>query len=131
MYRVGIRNAFEARHFLVGDFEEKTIPHSHRYVVDLTLSVESLDKNGFSVDIALLEKVLESILRELDNVLLNDLPFFKERQASVENSAFFIHHLVFARLAENGFDRETVSAGEVKIWESDSAWASYMHRGDE
>ena len=104
------------------------IPYSHRYVVDLTLSAETFDKNGFSVDIALLEEVLESILRELDSVLLNELPFFKDRQASVENTAFFVHDLVFARLAEKGFNRVAIGASEVKIWESDSAWASYVQK---
>ena len=128
MYRVGIQKEFQARHFLVGDFAEETIPHSHRYIVDLAITTGRLDEHGFSVDIALLEEVTDVVLSELDDVLLNELPFFENRQASVENCAHFIHDVIFARLVERDFNAATITRSEVKIWESETAWASYVDR---
>ena len=126
MYRVGVCNTFLARHFLIGDFGEESVPHTHEYTVELSMTTEGLDENGFSVDIALLEEVVEAVVRELDNVLLNELSFFEGRQPSVENCAWFIHDTVFARLREEGFTIDGIVASELRIWESKTAWASYF-----
>ena len=127
MYRVGVKGKFQARHFLVGDFGDETKPHTHTYTVNWTLKTRDLDENGFSLDIALLEETLEIVLRDLDERLLNDLDFFHHRQPSVENTANFLHQSLFGILAEHDFPAERILKSEVQIWESDTAWASYVH----
>jgi 6-pyruvoyltetrahydropterin/6-carboxytetrahydropterin synthase len=126
MYRVGITRKFTARHFLIGDFGDETVPHSHEYSVDWILSVKQLDENGFSVDISLLEDVLEKILTEIDNKLLNEMPYFRSRQPSVENSASFIYESLFSELERHGFQTGNLIKTEVKVWESETAWASFV-----
>lgn len=128
MYRVGVKGSFQARHFLTGDFGDETTPHTHEYTVDWMLATQELDENGFSLDISILEEVLEIVLRDLDERLLNDLEYFEFRQVSVENTAAFLNEMLFGILEEREFPIARVVEREIKIWESDTAWASYVER---
>lgn len=125
MFQAGVKKPFIARHFLRGDFDEETVPHSHEYLVYWRVATEHLDENGFSVDIALMEELLEGLLTEHAEKLLNDIPFFHNRQASVENTALYLHQKLFEGLKEHGVDPKSFIETEVTIWESEEAWASY------
>jgi 6-pyruvoyltetrahydropterin/6-carboxytetrahydropterin synthase len=125
MFRTGVERVFTARHALRGDFGEESLPHTHPYRVEWICRTPTLDSNGFSVDIALLESILESVLKDLDDRLLNDLPFFEDRQPSLENLAVYLHRELGNGFVRAGGTLEPVPAMEVKIWESESAWASY------
>jgi len=126
MYRTGIKDTFRAYHKLIGDFGDETIPHEHTYEVEWIVSVGEVDENGFGVDIDLMTETLSAVLSGVDGVFLNDLPYFADRQPSVENSACYILETLFRTLSESGFDPETVAESEIKIWESETAWASYV-----
>jgi len=125
MYRAGIKRPFKASHFLVGDLDDETRPHEHTYTADWIVEVEGLDESGFSVDIALMEELLEEATTSVEGVLLNDLPFFENRQSSVENTAEYLSRELFGKLAERGASLQRIRSSEMRIWESDSAWASY------
>jgi 6-pyruvoyltetrahydropterin/6-carboxytetrahydropterin synthase len=125
MYQVGIKNRFQARHFLRGDFAEESQPHGHDYELEWVCRTESLDENGFSVDIALLEELLEAEAQAVRGRLLNDLEFFRDRQPSVENMARFFHQRLFEALRGRGYDVARIVHAELRIWESPQAWASY------
>ena len=147
MYQVGIKNRFRASHFLIGDFAEEASPHEHEYVVEWICATHILDENGFSVDIAVMEEELQNLVDQIrgkllndlefapdliDQVqirgkLLNDLEFFKDRQVSVENMAHFIHTALVQALERRSFALESVVEFQVKIWESETAWAAYIH----
>ena len=125
MFQAGIKKTFNIRHFLIGDFDEETVPHTHVYAVEWRVGTLGLDENGFSVNIALMEELLEKLLRQLDDTLLNDLDFFENKQVSVENTALFIYRHLFEGLRQNNVDPAEFSGMEIKIWESDEAWAAY------
>ena len=127
MYQVGIKNKFRARHFLVGDFAEETHPHEHEYVVEWICVTNVLDENGFAVDIAVMEEELQNQIGEIEGKLLNDLEFFKDRQVSVENMAHYIHTALVKKLSRRSFSLESIVEFQVKIWESETAWAAYIH----
>lgn len=122
MFHTGVRQRLTARHFLVGDFGNETVPHSHPYDVEWVLAVRSLDENGFGVDIALMERVLAEVLSSVDNVLLNDLPDFSDRQPSLENLAVFLEGRLRAAM---GIEDRRIVNSSVQIWESDTAWATF------
>ena len=124
MFRTGVRGNLNAYHALVGDFAEETTPHTHPYLVEWTVFSERLDENGFAADIAAMEAVMREQLSEIDGVYLNDLPFFAERQSSLENLCVFLHGRLGGAL-EKRTGRPPAERMEVKIWESDTAWASY------
>jgi 6-pyruvoyltetrahydropterin/6-carboxytetrahydropterin synthase len=124
MFATGVRRKLNARHFLNGDFGDESVPHSHPYDVELICRSRTLDENGFSTDIAAMESALEEVVAEIDDVLLNDLPFFATKQASLENLCIYLASSLRAALGSPGGEpRESL---EIRIWESESAWASYL-----
>jgi 6-pyruvoyl-tetrahydropterin synthase len=127
MYQVGIKNKFRATHFLHGDFAEEALPHEHEYIVEWICSTNVLDENGFSVDIAVMEEELQSLIDRIQGKSLNDLEFFKDRQVSVENLAHYIHTDLVEGLKKQNFSLKTVCEFQIKIWESETAWAAYIH----
>jgi 6-pyruvoyl-tetrahydropterin synthase len=127
MYQVGIKNKFRATHFLLGDFAEETLPHEHEYLVEWICSTNVLDENGFSVDIAVMEEELQRLIDRIQGRSLNDLEFFKDRQVSVENLAHYIHTELVDGLTKQNFSLESVFEFQIKIWESETAWAAYIH----
>jgi 6-pyruvoyltetrahydropterin/6-carboxytetrahydropterin synthase len=126
LFQVGIKHGFRAGHFLRGDFGDETQPHEHDYVLEWICSTMALDENGFSVDIALMEELLASTLESIQGKLLNDLDFFRDRQPSVENMARFVHRRLFDALEGRGYPLSTIPKSEIRIWESETAWASYV-----
>lgn len=127
MYRTGIMTPCRTRHRLVGDFKpEEIVPHEHAYIVEWICTVSELDGNGFGVDIDLLTAKLDKVMQGIDGVLLNDLPFFRERQSSIENTALFIAESLFRELTSEGYPMSNMREWEVRVWESDTAWASFV-----
>ena len=122
MYRTGVIRSLTARHSLRGDFGPESTPHSHPYRIEWIAETIELDKNGFSTDIAVMESTLEVSLGAIDDVYLNDLPFFESMQPSLENLARFIAEDIARRVEPTG---ATAPVSEIVIWESDTAWASY------
>jgi 6-pyruvoyltetrahydropterin/6-carboxytetrahydropterin synthase len=119
MFSTGIQHDLQARHYLRGDFGEESQPHSHPYRVELICRTSRLDSNGFSTDIDLLESSLSSTLAGINEVLLNDLPYFRNRQPSLENLCMYIFESLKKDLA--GSAQEI----EIRIWESATAWAAF------
>ena len=127
MYRTGIKAACRARHRLVGDFKpEEVVPHEHEYLVEWICTVADLDRNGFGVDIDLLAAKLEGVLERMSGVLLNDLPFFSGIQSSIENTARFISESLYAELAADRYPLGSMREWEIRVWESETAWASFV-----
>ena len=127
MYQTGIQRRFNARHALVGDFGDERTPHTHSYLVEWIRGRRELDENGFATDIAAMEAVLEEELAAIDDRLLNDMPFFAGIQTSLENVCRFLHYRLENNLVRRTGEREQSDRHNtvVRIWENDSAWASY------
>ncbi|MFW6388195.1 MAG: 6-pyruvoyl trahydropterin synthase family protein [bacterium] len=127
LYQTGVQRRFTARHALVGDFGDETTPHSHSYLVEWIRTSKALDENGFSTDIAAMEGALQQELERIDDKLLNALPFFENRQTSLENVCRFLYERL-----ERNLEKRTGGVAEgdarkslVRIWENERAWASY------
>ena len=127
MFSAGVSRPLRARHYLVGDFGDESTPHSHPYRIELVSSTPSLDDNGFSTDIAAMEAVLEEVLGSIDDVLLNDLPWFAGRQPSLENLALYLVERLRDGLEARGAAPEEPL--EIRIWENEHAWAGYREPG--
>lgn len=96
-------------------------------MVEWICSTNVLDENGFSVNIAVMEEELERLTARMRGGLLNDLEFFKDRQVSVENMAHYMHAELLEALEARSFSLESIREFQVKIWESETAWAAYIH----
>ena len=127
MYRTGIKAPCRARHMLVGDFKpEEIVPHEHEYLIEWICTVSDPDRNGFGVDIDLLIAKLDKVVGTMGGVLLNDLPFFRGIQSSIENTARFISGSLQRELAAEGYVLSTMKEWEIRVWESYTACASFV-----
>jgi 6-pyruvoyltetrahydropterin/6-carboxytetrahydropterin synthase len=121
MYTLSVRRAFIARHALIGgDWGRENLPNSHRYLLELRLSGEALDRHGFLVDIVDVEKHLDDVIERYREQLLNELSEFKDLNPSLENFARIIATALEQRLASTA-----VSQVQIVLWEDDSAWVAY------
>lgn len=126
MYKAGIESGFEAKHYLKGEHGSESEVHSHPYEVEAICETEELGSHGFSINLATLEEVLWKELEKLDKRLLNELPYFEERQTSLENLATYLWYRIRAELVEQQEEGDLLPQWiEIRIWESPTAWASY------
>jgi 6-pyruvoyltetrahydropterin/6-carboxytetrahydropterin synthase len=124
-FQVGVLADFVAQHYLVGgDFGPEGSLHSHHYRVELTVSGGELDRHGFLVDIVRLREELARVVAAYRDRTLNDLPDFAGLNPGVEVVArAMAQSLARALASENPGDLT------VKLWENDTAWASYRVAG--
>ena len=121
MYALALSRDFEASHFLVGgDWGPENDLHSHPYRVRVTLYGDQLDQHGYLVDLVQVEEKLESLVERFRGSTLNDLPEFAGLNPSLEHFA-----RIFCEKFAQGLEAGNVRAVEVRLWESEDAWASY------
>jgi 6-pyruvoyltetrahydropterin/6-carboxytetrahydropterin synthase len=81
---------------------------------------ENLDAHGYLVDIGEMDAALEALIARYRDQTLNHLAEFSNLNPSLEH---------FARILCEALVREmkpsSASALTLKLWENDSAWASY------
>lgn len=95
--------------------------HGHNWKVEVTIKGSSLvPKTGILLDFTELKRMLNLILERLDHKYLNELPPFLKINPSSEN----ISRYIFIELKKLIKSRK-IKLYKVKIWESDSSFASY------
>ena len=126
-FEVGVLADFVAQHYLVGgDFGPEGSLHSHHYRVELTVSGRQLDRHGFLVDIVRLREELARVVDGYRDRTLNDLPDFAGLNPGVEVVARAMAVSLARALAD-----ENAGPLTIKLWENDTAWASYRVARDE
>lgn len=125
MYRVGITGSLPIQHSLLGDYGEESRRHGHTYRIEWIFSAARLNGEGFAVDIARMEAARDTVLSRVGNTYLNDLRFFANRQPSVENFAAFLSAELEAEIAAGGALDDAVVHVELRVWENETAWASF------
>jgi 6-pyruvoyltetrahydropterin/6-carboxytetrahydropterin synthase len=98
--------------------------HVHNYRCQVTLEGDQLDSIGLLVDFVEMKRVVHGVLDRMDHQWLNDFPPFDVLNPSAENMARYIHDEVKQGLSI----REGVRVGAVKLWETDTASATYRER---
>ncbi len=120
-YQLCLQRDFEASHFLIGgDWGAENQPHPHAYRLEWILEGEDLDEHGYLVDLTKVEQDLEAALAGYRGHLLNDLPGFASINPSLEQFCRILSGELAARLAGQG-----LQAHVVRLWESETAWASF------
>lgn len=119
--RVTVREKFDVAHRLE-DYQGKCAGlHGHTYKVELTVSGSQL-KSGILVDIVELKKILKSVIDQFDHRYLNELDDFQELNPTAENIAMVIAQKTQEKIPPN------VRVREVKVYESDDSWVSFIPR---
>jgi 6-pyruvoyltetrahydropterin/6-carboxytetrahydropterin synthase len=84
--------------------------HGHNWRVRVTVTAQKLDAIGVVMDFHELERLLNEILKPMENCHLNELPAFKILNPSAENLA--VHIVESLRLPEG------VHLESVEVWET-------------
>ncbi|HTX39515.1 MAG TPA: 6-carboxytetrahydropterin synthase QueD [Bryobacteraceae bacterium] len=121
MFEVTIEETFAAGHALRNYRGKCENVHGHNYRCQVTLAGAELDSIGLLVDFVELKKVVHSVLDRMDHQWLNDFPPFDKLNPSAENMAKYIYDEV----AEGLRSQKTVRVGAVRLWETDTASATY------
>jgi 6-pyruvoyltetrahydropterin/6-carboxytetrahydropterin synthase len=121
MFEVTIEETFAAGHALRNYRGKCENVHGHNYRCQVTLEGAQLDDIGLLVDFVELKRVVHGVLDRLDHQWLNEFPPFDVLNPSAENMARYIYEQV----AEGLKVREGVRIALVKLWETDTAHATY------
>ena len=120
MFEVSVEQTFAAGHALRNYKGKCENVHGHNYRVLVTIRGEQLDSIGLLVDFVEVKKLMGRVVDRLDHQFINDLPPFDEINPSAENMAKYFYDEISAGLGES-----PVHVGEVRIWETDTASATY------
>jgi 6-pyruvoyltetrahydropterin/6-carboxytetrahydropterin synthase len=121
VYALSLTRQFKASHFLIGgDWGAENQLHAHPYRFELRLEAPALDAHGYLVDLVEVEALLDAQVGRVEARTLNELAEFAGLNPSLENFARILAHAFGDALAGRG-----LSAVEVRVWESDTAWAGY------
>jgi 6-pyruvoyltetrahydropterin/6-carboxytetrahydropterin synthase len=121
-YTVGILRQFVAQHRLVGgDWGRENLPHSHHYRMEAVFEGDSLDRQGYLIDIAEVEPRLDSLVERFRDQMLNDLPELAGENPGLERFAGILANLLVEGLPAGGGH---VKALTVKLWENEQAFAT-------
>ena len=74
----------------------------------------------------MLKERLAEVISGIDGKMLNDLPFFKGKQTSIENTAHHLCNSLYELLRQEGYPLYTMRQWEIVVRDSDDAWASYI-----
>ena len=121
-YEVSVVDNFSAAHQIKETHSKCERLHGHNWQVTVWARAEELDERGLVVDFRLLKLELKKVLDVLDHNFLNELPFFKEKNATSENIACFIYNHMSGRI-----DDGRVKISRVKVAESHNSFAEYIH----
>ncbi|MCL0060510.1 6-carboxytetrahydropterin synthase QueD [Dehalococcoidia bacterium] len=119
MYRVSVRQHFDAAHYLRGYQGKCEELHGHRFEAVVTVESSELDDVGMAFDFSELKGHLREILERFDHVCLNDVAPFDKINPSSENIATTIYRDLQPRL-------EAVSIFNVEVWESPDSCVTYI-----
>jgi len=126
MYEISIEEEFAGAHFLKNYKGKCEKLHGHNWKVVITISGETLGKDGLLIDFKIIRDKLKKILEKLDHNYLNNIPFFKKTNPSSENIAFYI----FQKLKVSIKDFP-VKIKKVTVWENNKQSASYIENKQE
>ena len=121
MYRVSVRQHFDAAHYLRGYPGRCEQLHGHRFQAVVTVEAQELDGVGIAFDFTELKRHLRQILERFDHTCLNDIAPFDKINPSSENIATAIYQELQSRLKE-----EPVSILSIEVWESPESCVTYV-----
>ncbi len=121
MYRVSVRQHFDAAHFLRNYRGKCENLHGHRFEVVVALENSELDEAGMAFDFIELKKHMSGIMERFDHTCLNDIAPFDQINPSSENIAAVIY-----RELKPQFEGKTASIFSIEVWESPESCATYL-----
>jgi len=120
-YEVSVIDHFSAAHQINETHDKCERLHGHNWQVIVWVIAKELDEHGLVVDFRILKNELKRCLDILDHNYINDLPAFKDINATSENIAYFIYKQI-----SQAIDNERIKVSRVKVAESHNSFAEYI-----
>lgn len=120
MYEIKVIGEFSSAHKLKSYKGKCENIHGHNWKVELIVAGEILNSIGLLIDFQILKKKLNIVLKNLDHKNLNLIPFFRDKNPSSENIAFFIY-----KKMEQILKGYPLKVKKVTVWENEKQCASY------
>jgi 6-pyruvoyltetrahydropterin/6-carboxytetrahydropterin synthase len=124
MFIVTVQAHYDSAHFLRHYKGKCERLHGHRYVVEMALMSEELDRSGIAFDFVDVKRHLRELADYLDHNNLNDLPPFDTVEPSAENQAKYFYDEMKRRLPA----RMAEAIVYARVWETPTQWAQYTER---
>jgi len=124
VYELTLVEEFSAAHRLTSSLHKCDRLHGHNWKVEVRVRAEALDANGMVVDFHDLRGWIRRVLEELDHTYLNDHPAFRADPPTAEHLARYLYTSLAGLLPS-----PAVRMGSVRVWESETAAASFT-RGE-
>jgi 6-pyruvoyltetrahydropterin/6-carboxytetrahydropterin synthase len=120
MYEVTASLTFEAAHYLRKYNGEADEPlHGHTWKVEVGVSSDELDKQGFVIDFVYLEMLLKKHVHDkFDHTVIDEVPPFTESNPTAEHIAKYIYDTLKQELPPS-------LALWVRVWETEQCSALY------
>ena len=121
MYEISIIKNLIAQHYLENEegFESKR--HSHHYKIEVILSGDKLNTNGYLVNFIEVEEIIDDAIEYFRDKTLNEIAEFTDINPSLENFS-----KIFCKRFITKLNSANINSVRIKIWESDNAWALYQ-----
>jgi 6-pyruvoyltetrahydropterin/6-carboxytetrahydropterin synthase len=124
MFMVSVQAHYDSAHFLRHYKGKCERLHGHRYVVEMALATDELDRSGIAFDFVEVKRNLRELADYLDHNNLNDLPPFDTIEPSAENQAKYFYDEMKRRLPA----RMAEAIVYARVWETPTQWAQYTER---
>jgi 6-pyruvoyltetrahydropterin/6-carboxytetrahydropterin synthase len=122
VYEISIDTFFNARHFVVMDGKPGE-EHSHSYRIQVRCRSNRLDQQQMIVGFADFRKTIHRVTQIYNNSLLNELPPFKNIQATTEALSAVMFQQLERLLANDNLELVAVT-----LWESPDEGVTYERR---
>lgn len=119
MFTVGVEAQFKAWHSIPLPDGTKEPEHEHFWAVEVEVCGEAPDNGGVLINFALLRSRLEDVTATLNETVLNEADYFREKFPSAENVAVYIFDRLEPTLPKN------VRIKGIKVSEQVGCWAIY------
>jgi len=126
MYEIWIKTSFSAAHRLRGYDGKCESIHGHNWIVEVFIACKKLNEMGLGIDFLEVKRKLAEVVGKLDHKDLNDpflIPFFRERNPSAENIAYFIYQELKSKINSSG-----IRLSKVVVKEGESSGVSYWEK---
>ena len=126
MYEIWVKTSFSGAHHLRNYGGKCEEIHGHNWTVEILIACKGLNEIGLGMDFVEVKKKLAEVIKNLDHKDLNDpflIPFFKERNPSAENIAYFIYHELKSKINSSG-----IKLAKVVVKEGENSGVSYREK---
>ena len=123
MFQVCVKTSFAGAHHLRNYGGKCEDVHGHNWAVEVFIDCKKLNDIGLGMDFAEVKKKLAEVIKRLDHKDLNALTFFKDKNPSAENIAYFIYQQLKNKISGSG-----IKLSKVVVKESENSGAGYWER---